>query len=133
MKIGENRNSPLTDGLLKSETTRPLDVLLSETGEITDKLELSTKKGAIDQVPGKSETPPISLKSRENLHFIDKVELSTKMKPDNTAKEKTKTTSIITQERINTLLEAIRSETYNARAGFAAKNMTKSQLLDITV
>ena len=138
MKIDENRRTALLECLLKSENTHAenspaADVFLPKTKEINDKLELSIKKGTIDRALERLETPPVLLKGRENQNFIDKVELSTKKKPNNAVKEKIITASAITQERIDALLETIRSETYNARAGFVTKNAMKSQFLDVRV
>jgi hypothetical protein len=126
MKIGESRNTPVPDSPLKSNNSRSTDPLLSHAKETVDTLELSTRKGVINQGSEK-------LERRENLHFIDKVELSTKRKPDNPAIERTKPVSAIPQERIDALLQAVRAETYNARAGFAVQGIAKSQLLNITV
>ncbi len=132
MKIDQNRTSPLT-GSLKSDTTGLADPILSKTSEITDTLDLSTKKEAIDRTAEKREVPPAAIKSKESFHYVDRVELSKNNALGAAVKEKTKTVSIITQEMVDALPKTPRSHTYNAKAVFAGLDTAKSQLLEVTV
>ncbi|MCX5811645.1 MAG: hypothetical protein NT178_03770 [Proteobacteria bacterium] len=139
MKIDENRKSAILNSLLKPKAVRAKDstgtddfILRSE--ETIDKLELSTQKSTIDRPQEKTGIPPVLLKELKGYNFIDKVELSTRKKSNIPVKEKVKYAStIVSQDRINALLEALQSETYNARVEISAKNSMKSQLLDIVI
>jgi hypothetical protein len=135
MKIDESRKSAILDSLLKLQAAHVKDSTGTENFEETiDKLELSTQKSMINRPQEKSGMSPVLLKEFKDLNFIDKVELSTKKKPNIPAKEKIKSApTIISQDRINALLEALKSETYNARFEITAKDMMKSQLLDIVI
>jgi hypothetical protein len=135
MKIDESRKSAILDSLLKPQPSHVKDSAGTDHFEETiDKLELSTQKSTIVQPQEKSGMPPVLLKESKDLNFIDKVELSTKKKPDIPVKEKVKSAStVISQDRINALLKAIKSETYNARLEITAKDTMKSRILDIVI
>jgi hypothetical protein len=139
MKIDENRKSAILNSLLKPEAAHikdlpETDAFISKSKDTIDKLALSTQKNTIEWPQEKPGKPPASLKEHKNIDFIDKVELSTKKKLNALVIEQGKSTSnIISQERINALLEILKSETYNARLEITAKNIMKSQLLDIVI
>jgi len=139
MKIDEKRKIALLGSLLKPETAGvknlpETDAIISKSKDAIDKLELSVQKSKIDLPQEKSELPSSLQKDHKDHNFIDKVELSIKKNPNTPVKEKEKTSStIISQDRINALLETLKSETYNARLEIAPKSMMKSQLLEIVI
>jgi hypothetical protein len=143
MKIDEKRKAAILGSLLKPEKAHAKNIheadSISKSKDLTnsdtiDKLELSAQKSTIDRSQEKPGKLPLLLKEQKKPDFIDKVELSTKKKPHVLVKEKEKTTSsIISQDRINALLEMLKSETYNMRLEGTSKSMMKSQLLEIVI
>jgi hypothetical protein len=139
MKIDEKRKAAILSSLLKPEAARvkdlpETDVVISKSKDDIDKLELSAQKNTIDRTQEKKELPSSLQKEHKDHNFIDKVELSIKKKPYAPVKEKEKTSStIISQDRINALLETLKPETYNARLEIAPKNMMKSHLFEIVI
>jgi hypothetical protein len=138
MKIDEHRRSALLSSLLKSEETHVNNLpeagaFVSKTKDTIDKVELLTNQGVADRVQDKTGMPSVLRNERENINYIDKVELSSKKKSHSTVKVDVKPAVTITQDRINALLGAIQSETYNARLDIAVRNPIKSQLLDIVI
>jgi flagellar biosynthesis anti-sigma factor FlgM len=61
---------------------------------------------------------------------LDKVELSSRKQEIERLKERVKATPAVNQEKINSIKDAIRNETYNIRGELVAKSIIKSGLLD---
>ena len=61
---------------------------------------------------------------------LDKVELSSRKQEIERLKERVKATPAVNQEKINSIKDAIRNETYNIRGELVAKSIIKRGLLD---
>ena len=60
----------------------------------------------------------------------DRVELSTRNQEVEKLKERVKAAPAINQEKINTIKDAIKNETYNIRGELVARDIVKSNILD---
>lgn len=72
--------------------------------------------------------PGIERKKTEES--LDKVELSVNKREIEKIKERVKAAPVIDQEKVNTIKDAIRNETYNIRGELVAKSIIKNNLLD---
>ncbi len=67
---------------------------------------------------------------RANNELSDKVELSSRKQNATSLKEKAMAASVVRQDKIDQIREAIRTETYNIKGELVAKSIIKSNLLD---
>ncbi len=67
---------------------------------------------------------------KQSGSIADKVELSGSRDEINRIKEKVKTAPVIRQEKVDSIREAIQTETYNVKGELVAKSILKNHLLD---
>lgn len=75
-----------------------------------------------------SQEPDVQRKQGGGI--ADKVELSGSRDEINRIKEKVKVAPIIRQEKVDSIREAIQTETYNVKGELVAKSILKNHLLD---
>lgn len=67
---------------------------------------------------------------RQSGGISDTVELSAKKNEINRIKEKIKAEPVVRQEKVDSIREAIQTETYNIKGQLVAKSILKDHLLD---
>jgi negative regulator of flagellin synthesis FlgM len=70
------------------------------------------------------------VQKKQSGGIADRVELSASKDEINRIKEKVKTVPIIRQEKVDSVREAIQTETYNVKGERVAKSILKNHLLD---
>jgi negative regulator of flagellin synthesis FlgM len=70
------------------------------------------------------------VQKKQSGGIADRVELSASKDEINRIKEKVKTVPIIRQEKMDSIREAIQTETYNVKGELVAKSILKNHLLD---
>jgi negative regulator of flagellin synthesis FlgM len=70
------------------------------------------------------------VQKKQSGGIADRVELSASKDEINRIKEKVKTVPIIRQEKVDSIREAIQTETYNVKGELVAKSILKNHLLD---
>lgn len=70
------------------------------------------------------------IEKKKTEESLDKVELSVNKREIEKIKERVKAAPVIDQEKVNTIKDAIRNETYNIRGELVAKSIIKNNLLD---
>lgn len=62
--------------------------------------------------------------------MADRVELSARKDEINRIREKIRTAPVVRQDKVDTLREAVQTETYNIKGELVAKSILKNHLLD---
>jgi negative regulator of flagellin synthesis FlgM len=70
------------------------------------------------------------IQKKQSGGIADRVELSARKDEINRIKEKIKTVPIMRQEKMESIREAIQTETYNVKGELVAKSLLKNHLLD---
>lgn len=70
------------------------------------------------------------IQKKQSGGIADRVELSARKDEINRIKEKIKTAPIMRQEKMESIREAIQTETYNVKGELVAKSILKNHLLD---
>lgn len=70
------------------------------------------------------------IQKKQSGGIADRVELSARKDEINRIKEKIKTAPIMRQEKMESIREAIQTETYNVKGELVAKSLLKNHLLD---
>jgi len=70
------------------------------------------------------------VQKKQSGGIADRVELSASKDEINRIKEKVKTVPIIRQEKVDSIRDAIQTETYNVKGELVAKSILKNHLLD---
>jgi negative regulator of flagellin synthesis FlgM len=70
------------------------------------------------------------IQKKQSGGMADRVELSARKDEINRIKEKIKTEPIMRQEKMDSIREAIQTETYNVKGELVAKSILKNHLLD---
>jgi negative regulator of flagellin synthesis FlgM len=70
------------------------------------------------------------IQKKQSGGIADRVELSARKDEINRIKEKIKTVPIMRQEKMDSIREAIQTETYNVKGELVAKSILKNHLLD---
>ena len=70
------------------------------------------------------------IQKKQSGGMADRVELSARKDEINRIKEKIKTVPIMRQEKMESIREAIQTETYNVKGELVAKSILKNHLLD---
>ena len=70
------------------------------------------------------------IQKKQSGGMADRVELSIRKDEINRIKEQVKAAPIIRQEKMDSIREAIETETYNVRGELVAKSILKNHLLD---
>jgi negative regulator of flagellin synthesis FlgM len=70
------------------------------------------------------------IQKKQSGGMADRVELSVRKDEINRIKEKVKAAPIIRQEKMDSIREAIETETYNVKGELVAKSILKNHLLD---
>ena len=70
------------------------------------------------------------IQKKQSGGIADRVELSARKDEINRIREKIKTAPIMRQEKMESIREAIQTETYNVKGELVAKSILKNHLLD---
>jgi flagellar biosynthesis anti-sigma factor FlgM len=70
------------------------------------------------------------VQKKQSGGIADRVELSASKDEINRIKEKVRTVTIVRQEKVDSIREAIQTETYNVKGELVAKSILKNHLLD---
>jgi negative regulator of flagellin synthesis FlgM len=70
------------------------------------------------------------VQKKQSGGIADRVELSASKDEINRIKEKVRTVPIVRQEKVDSIREAIQTETYNVKGELVAKSILKNHLLD---
>jgi len=70
------------------------------------------------------------VQKKQSGGIADRVELSGSRDEINRIKEKVRTVPIVRQEKVDSIREAIQTETYNVKGELVAKSILKNHLLD---
>ena len=70
------------------------------------------------------------VQKKQSGGIADRVELSGSRDEINRIKEKVRTVPIVRQEKVDSIREAIQTETYNVKGELVAKSILKDHLLD---
>ncbi|MBP1745861.1 MAG: Anti-sigma-28 factor, FlgM [Deltaproteobacteria bacterium] len=70
------------------------------------------------------------VQKKQSGGISDRVELSASKDEINRIKEKVRTVPIVRQEKVDSIREAIQTETYNVKGELVAKSILKNHLLD---
>lgn len=70
------------------------------------------------------------VQKKQSGGIADRVELSASKDEINRIKEKVRTVPIVRQEKVDSVREAIQTETYNVKGELVAKSILKNHLLD---